>query len=407
MKGKIIVISHNLRIGGVERSLIGLLNSIDYTKYIVDLFLFVHDGELLPLLPKEVNLLPENRIYKGQILSVKDNILSLNWRLLIEKYRARKAARKFVKNNHLPAENLVYSNYLQKFALKTLPKISGVTYDLGISFLTPHYIVPNKLRAKKTIAWIHTDYSFFKFDKKSEIEMWGKYDYIASISEDCTKGFINQFPELREKLIIIKNILHPKFIIDQAQAFTVETEMPKRQNQLRFLSIGRFTHEKNFDQIPYIAKVLAEKNVNFKWFLIGFGGDEKLIRSKINSAGMQDHVIILGLKKNPYPYIKACDIYIQPSRSEGKAVTVSEAQILEKPVVITKFATSESQLKNGFDGMIVPLEPDACAAGIYNFLNTPKLIKQLIQNCKDSNYGNESEVEKLYALCQHKYECQY
>lgn len=399
MKKKIIIVSHNLRIGGVERSLIGLLNSIDYSKYHVDLFLFVHDGELLPLLPKEVNLFPENKKYKGQILSVKENMVLGNWDLLLHKYRAKKAAGNYVKQHQLSSENLVYSNYLQKYALNTLPTISEEFYDLAVSFLTPHYIVPHKLKAKKTIAWIHTDYSFFDFDKKAEIEMWSNYDYIASISDDCTKGFITQFPELRNKVIKIENILHPAFIHEQANAFSVENEMPENANEYRFCSVGRFTHQKNFDQVPFIAKILDDKGVNFKWYLIGFGGDEDLIRSKIREAKMEELVIILGRKTNPYPYMKACDIYVQPSRYEGKAVTVREAQILEKPVVITKFSTSGSQLNDGIDGIIVPMDTEGCAAGIYEFLQEPDVKVRLAENCRNGSFGNESEIEKLYKLC--------
>lgn len=399
MKKKIIIVSHNLRIGGVERSLIGLLNSLDYSKYQVDLFLFVHDGELLPLLPKEVNLLPENKKYKGQILSVKENMVLGNWDLLLQKYRAKKAAEQYVKQHRLSAENLVYSNYLQKYTLKTLPEISEEIYDLAVSFLTPHYIVPHKLKAKKTIAWIHTDYSFFDFDKKSEIEMWGNYDYIASISDDCTKGFTSQFPELQEKVITIENILHPAFIHEQANAFSVEDEMPEKANEYRFCSVGRFTHQKNFDQVPAIAKILADKGVKFKWYLIGFGGDEDLIRFKIRETMMEECVIVLGMRRNPYPYMKACDVYIQPSRYEGKAVTVREAQILAKPVVITEFSTSGSQLNDGIDGIIVPMDIAACGAGIYEFLQKPDLMERLSENCRNGSFGNESEIEKLYKLC--------
>lgn len=396
---KIIIVSHNLRIGGVERSLIGLLNSIDYTRYQVDLFLFVHDGELLPLLPKEVNLLPENRKYKGQILSVKENIRIGNWDLLIQKYRAKKAAQKYIADHYLSSSNLVYSNYLQKYALKLLPTISEEIYDLGVSFLTPHYIIPHKIRANKTIAWIHTDYSFFDFDRESEIEMWNNYDYIASISDDCTDGFAGQFPELRQKIIKIENILHPAFIYEQANAFSVESEMPESTAEFRFCSVGRFTHQKNFDQVPAIAKLLTHKGVKFKWYLIGFGGDEDLIQSKIRDANMENIVIVIGMKTNPYPYMKACDIYIQPSRYEGKAVTVREAQILGKPVVITKFPTSGSQLTDGIDGVIVPMHTEGCAAGIYNLLLKPALMAKLRENCRNSNFGNQAEIEKLYKLC--------
>lgn len=395
---KIIIISHNLRIGGVERSLIGLLNSFDYTKCQVDLFLFIHDGELMNLLPKEVNLLPENKKYKGLLISLKENLKIGNFDLLIQKQKAKTRAKNFIQKRRLSNQNLVYSNYLQKYALKVLPEIDSQEYDLAISFLTPHYIAVQKVNAKKRIAWIHTDYSFFEFDKHAEKEMWDAYDYIASISEDCTKGFVGQFPELNDKIRLIENILDPDFIKEQSKSFSAENEMTVIKDGFRFLSAGRFTHQKNFDNVPAIAAELKKLGLNFRWYLIGYGGDEELILEKIREFKMEETVIILGKKENPYPYMASCDIYIQPSRFEGKAVTVREAQILAKPVVITNYATSNSQLKDGFDGLIVSLDNQQCAQSIYELTQNTELIQKLIENCRNSEYGNKSEVEKIYEL---------
>ena len=113
---------------------------------------------------------------------------------------------------------------------------------------------------------------------------------------------------------------------------------------------------------------------------------------------MQEHVFILGKKTNPYPYIKACDFYIQPSRYEGKAVTVREAQILCKPVVITDFPTSKSQLIDGYDGVIVPMDNTGCAKGIVDFIRNKELQEKIINNLKNNDYSNSKEVEKIYRI---------
>jgi glycosyltransferase involved in cell wall biosynthesis len=197
--------------------------------------------------------------------------------------------------------------------------------------------------------------------------------------------------------VLIENILSPDFIRKQADKADISIEIPKDRN-ITLCSVGRFTHAKNFDNVPVICEKLLEMGMNIKWYLVGYGGDEALIRSKIQEVGMQDYVIILGKKENPYPYMKACDIYVQPSRYEGKAVTVREAQILCKPVVITNFATSSSQLQNGVDGMIVSMDNEDCAIGIKSLIDNKTLQEQLIENCRKSNFGNEQEVEKIYNL---------
>lgn len=398
MKKKIIIVSHNLRLGGVERSLIGLLHAIDYTRFEVDLFLFLHDGPLMEHIPKEVRVLPENKKYAGLISSVKDNVTSFNLDILLGKRKAKAAAQAYIQQHAIGQANLVYDNYLQQYNVKNLPVISEETYDLAISFLTPHYVASSKVKARKRIAWIHTDYSFFEFDKKVESEMWSAYDYIASISEDCTRGFVTQFPELESKIVLIENILDASFVRRQASAFSVTQEMPKEAGTYTLLSVGRFSKAKNFDNVPAITKHLLESGVRVKWYLIGFGGDEALIRQQIEAEGMEEHVIILGKKDNPYPYMAACDFYIQPSRFEGKAVTVREAQMLAKPVVITAFATSKSQLRDGVDGVIVPMEHVACVEGIKTLLLDTEKTRELIENCKQHDYGNLDEVQQVYAL---------
>ena len=134
-----------------------------------------------------------------------------------------------------------------------------------------------------------------------------------------------------------------------------------------------------------------------KWYIIGYG-DDTLIRQKIKDAGMENHVVILGKRDNPYPYIKACDIYVQPSRYEGKSVTVREAQMLCKPVVVTNYPTASSQIKNGVDGIIVPMDNDGCAKGLAKVILDKDMQKRLSDYLKTHDYGNESEVEKIYQL---------
>lgn len=147
-----------------------------------------------------------------------------------------------------------------------------------------------------------------------------------------------------------------------------------------------------------LQKKMLEKGMEFKWFLIGYGGEEALIRKQIKEQGMEDTVIILGKKDNPYPYIEKCDFYIQPSRYEGKAVTVLEAQMLGKPVIITAYPSSESQLEDGIDGVIVPMDDEGCAEGIVKVMGNLELCEKLIKNCKSRDYSNCKEVEKLYDL---------
>ena len=394
-KHTILIFSQAMELGGVERSLLGLLDSIDYDRYDADLFLMRHSGELMTQLNPKVNLLPEMSQYASLAVPMTSLLKKGQIGVLCGRLKGKLAARRFDKQHPGEKPSIAALTYSHKYTLKTMPQITNKTYDLAISFLTPHYYVRERAKARKYAAWIHTDYTALSFDRRAELEMWSGYDTICGVSEQVSRGFQTSFPELAGKVRTIENILS-KGLID-AQAREIQTEM-KSDGVVSLLSVGRFCDAKNFDNVPDICRRLVGDGLDVKWYLIGYGGDEPLIRQKIAEAGMQDRVIILGKKDNPYPYMRDCDLYVQPSRYEGKAVTVREAQLLGKPVVITDYATSASQLEDGVDGVIVPMDNAGCAAGIAALLRNPARMRQLSENCAKRDYTNSAEIEKIYAL---------
>lgn len=395
MKHTILIFSQAMELGGVERSLLGLLDSIDYDRYDVDLFLMRHSGELMPYLDRRVNLLPEIPQYASLAVPMTSLLRRGQFRVLFGRLRGKYAARRFDQRNPSEKSSIAALTYSHKYTLSSMPQISNKCYDLAISFLTPHYFVRERVKAKKYVAWIHTDYTALAFDRPAELAMWSGYDAICGVSEFVSQGFQRTFPELAGKVCTIENILPRELTARQAEV--PQNEIPP-EGAISLLSIGRFCDAKNFDNVPDICRRLIESGLDVKWYLIGYGGSEQLIRQKIAEVGMQDRVMILGKKDNPYPYMRACDLYVQPSRYEGKAVTVREAQLLGKPVVITKYATSASQLEDGVDGVIVPMDNAGCAAGIAELLRDPERMRQLSENCKKRDYTNSAEIEKIYAL---------
>ena len=395
MNPSILIFSQAMELGGVERSLLGLLDSIDYSRYDIDLFLMRHRGELMPYLNPKARLLPEIPQYASLAVPMASLIKTGQFGVLCGRLHGKLAAGRFDRQHPGDKPSVTALTYSHRYTLNAMPQISDKTYDLAVSFLTPHYFVRERVKAKKYAAWIHTDYTALSFDRAAELEMWSGYDVICGVSEQASESFKIAFPELADKVQTIENALPKELICSQAQE--VQTDMPSN-GSIVLLSVGRFCDAKNFDNVPDICSRLVEDGLDVKWYLIGYGGDELLIRQKITEAGMQDRVIILGKKDNPYPYMRACDLYVQPSRYEGKAVTVREAQLLGKPVVITNYATSGSQLEDGVDGIIVPMDNAGCAAGIAALLRDPKRMRQLSENCKTRDYTNSAEVEKIYAL---------
>lgn len=395
MKKKVFIMMSSLGIGGAESALISMLSSFDFERYSVDLFLFNHNGENMKNIPDEVNLLPVIKSYSGMEGTIFSNIKKMNWGIVLGRLIGKFTSKIYNKRHHWHDSSLVAIQYSHRFSRFFLPKIMPDNeYDLAISFLTPHYFVTEKVNAKKKIAWIHTDYSTMHCNIDSEFKMWNKYDNIISISDKCTSAFCSKFPELKNKIVLIENITKKEIILKKAES----EKAVLYDKGISLLSVGRFSYPKNFDNVPEIASLIKSKGIDFKWYIIGQGGEAPLICSRIAEYKMEDTVILLGKKENPYPYIKACDIYVQPSRFEGKAVTVCEALILNKPVVITDYATAHSQINDGFDGVIVPMDNKSCADALANVITNKELQNKLIENMNSTNYSNESEIEKLYEL---------
>ena len=392
MKKKIIVIGPGMHIGGVERSLIGFLESLDANIMDINLFLVDHQGEFMEFIPSYINILPE------------DKILSLSKRRIVWLFKhgyyfigilrlyAKMYSYIISKITRKPNVNTLRCNkWLMKF-IKKQPEI----YDVAFGFYGPYYYLNNKVIAKKKFGWIHTDYSASDVGVNAnfENEVWQKLDRIVCVSKSCKNSFLNIFPNLAFKVIVIENIISSSFVLEQSTKFVVDDEMPK-DGSINILSIGRFCTAKAFDEAVIICKNLIEKGYHIKWYIIGYGPDNALICREVRKHKMQKYFIILGKKANPYPYIRNCDLYVQPSRYEGKAVTVIEAQILGKPVLISNFATATDQLKNGFDGWICPLGIDGVTKGIQYMLDNPLIMKKIAMNALSIDYSYLCEKKKI------------
>ena len=398
MRKKILFIMPSMFIGGAERSLLGLLETWDTSRYDVELFLYRHEGEFLKHIPQHIYVLPPVPAYATFDVPIKSLLFSEQFLFGLSRIIGKIALRLNEKLNRHSYGIWASMQYTSRSLQWLLPKISG-TYDAAILFLGIPDVLLNKVDADVKIAWNHTDYTILGPDLAYDRKLYTQLDAVASVSEPCTEQFLKIYPDLKEKTVTIQNIISKELLLLQSHA--PAEDMKSLQGEKTLLSVGRFCHAKNFDNVPDICRRLREKGHNVKWYLIGFGGDEDLIRQKILEAGMEDYVIILGKKENPYPYIAACDLYVQPSRYEGKCVSVIEAQILHKPVVITNYATSGSQLRDGFDGIIVPMDNAGCAEGIAAVLENQQLQTMLSENTKENDYTNSGEIEKLYWLLEH------
>lgn len=363
----------------------------------VDLLVYDPRGEMMEFIPGWVKQIEAPKAYRYIERPLKETLLAGEWRMVWARLRAKWAMLQYSKQRQ-PKDGSAISSYIGQYVTPILPSLAHLGhYDLAISYLNPHDIVLQKVNASKKVAWTYTDYSSIDVNAALELPVWSGFDHIVSISDHVSKTFCSVFPSLRSKLLRIDNVLTTEFVRQRAHGERPD-DMPLHQNAIHLLTIGRFSYPKNIESIPRFCRLLREKGLNVHWFIIGYG-DSTLIDQAIEQEAMSDYVHILGKRANPYPYIAHCDWYVQPSRYEGKSVAVTEAQILCKPVIITAYPTAASQVKNGKDGVIVPLDsPEHTAEGMANALQNITLQQQLTDYLSTHDYGNEQEAEKVMQL---------
>lgn len=394
-KKRILITMTYMHIGGAERSLLGLLDSIDYTKYEVDLFLFCHEGAYMPMIPSEVNLFPEIKAYKA-LTTPLDELKTIDKKAYWKKKAAVTIARlMYAAKGSKCSENGV-TLWCEKLLVPGLPRINDREYDLGISFMAYHSILSKKANCKKKIAWFHSDYSKVNPLRYFDYRSWNTMDKIVMVSDDCRRSFLKVYPTLSYKTVSIENILPLKQVLTLASQISEVDEYVPTGSYI--LSLGRLCAAKAYTRAIKACSIIKQRGYKIKWLVVGEGEERNLLEEQIKRYNLEDSFLLLGAFTNPYPYIAGCSIFVQTSDYEGKSVAIREAQMLGCPVLITNYETAKGQVENGVDGIIVDMTAESVAEGIIQLLENPQLQEQLSNTCKHRDYSNAKEIEKIYDI---------
>ncbi|PEA20194.1 glycosyl transferase [Bacillus cereus] len=396
MKKKILFIINNLNCGGAEKALISLLENMNYSMYSVDLFLFKHEGVFFNKIPKQVNLLEEQLEYQYFDMPIKKAIVECIKSRRVDVAVARICAGYVFKieKNRAKCEQRVWK-YLSK-GLKRLDQ----NYDVAIGYLekTPIYFCIDMVHAKRKIGFIHNDYDKLGMDPNIDIEYFLKLDSLMTVSQECANVLKKRFPMYKSKVSVMHNIVSPKVINNMSlEKVDVETGI------IKIVSIGRLNYQKGFEMAIDACKKLKDSGYKLIWYVIGDGEERVYLEKLIVENKLKETFVLLGIKENPYPYIRESDIYVQPSRYEGKSIAIDEAKILQKPIVVTNFSTAKDQIRNEENGVIVEMDSTAIFNGIKRIIDDENLRNRLINNLSKENLGTESEIEKMYELIERRY----
>lgn len=244
------------------------------------------------------------------------------------------------------------------YAKRIVRKMESKTqYDYVVGFqegyatkITSFFCNPNK------IAWIHCNYDTYMPQGQSEEAMYSVFQKIVCVSEYTSMVFSRRYPSLSSRVWMINNLIDAEKIRNLANTSLDDPLFVS--NGLTILSAGRFSSIKRFRSIPGIASNLKSRGLRFTWYILGpkDGSDEYVVyMNNLNKYDVQDCVVWLGNKSNPFPYFKAADLYVCLSESEACPMVFKEAKLFGLPIVTTDFPSSYEFINDG-EGSIVPFE---------------------------------------------------
>ena len=384
---KIAFFTNKFVAGGLEKSLLELIDVIDTSQYEITVFLPNKDGEWTHLLEKKTRVV---------VLEQED------FKFLIKKYFKKFDLISLLKTLVFRVKAIIASknNYFEglKYRTKSMTK-HPEQFDIAIAYqaLDVDSVVNCLYRTNSTkkVLWVHQSFTIFN---PAFNNWYSDFDKVFCVSGHLKEETQAMFPKLRFKTDIFYNITNPILIKDLADKNPLE--LRTSENQVILVTVGRISKEKGQAVIPQVSSLLAKKGYNFIWYLVGEGPFEETLKENIKQYGVSDNVVLCGRKDNPYPYIKNCDIYVQTSKTEGWGLTVSEAKILNKPIVTTDAGVMSEQISNGVNGIITENDSaEEICNEIEKLIVNPDLQKAFIYALeKDNAKDNKKEIKKLYNL---------
>ena len=381
MKKKLLFIIDSLVCGGAEKSLVSLLPLIDYERYNVDLLMFARGGAFEKYVPSEVNVIQHDLFGSSPIDKLNSFLYQLTFSALLRLNSKRHGA----ENRWRAMHNVV----------KPMKK----QYDIAIAYQQgfPTFFIATKVKAIKKLAWINADVYEAGYDMEYCRQFYEQMDHVVPVSKKLQEKLTRLTPCLADKLSCIYDIVNPELI----KKLSVES-IPEEglfDECINIVTVGRLSKPKNYLLAVDAARVLKDKGLRFKWFFVGSGGMRTAIENRIKEHGLEDIVILLGLKENPYPYMAKADVYVQTSSFEGFGLTIAEAKILHKPIVSTNFDVVYDQIVDGKNGLIAEMNPESVANKIFELVNDRDLRNRLIGNLKmEQNTTYLSEIGKFNSL---------
>ena len=370
---------YGLGIGGIEKCLVNLINAMPEDEFDIDLLLMNPEYTLLKTIKRRVNILD-----------------SFEYVMNTTDYLHELAVRGGLVKNFAKTIRYILFRFLVKLSIKPWKAFSSVKkrYDSAVAYSQndySSYYVIDKIAAERKILWYHNG-SYEKNDRdcKRDKAYYPQFDFIIAVSQDCRRVLTEKFESAASKILTLMNFYDIDDIRSKAQE---SLDVVFSSDFVNIVTVARLTEEKGADIALAACKNLIDCGKKIRWYWIGDGNRSGNIEKEIAASHLQETFILMGNKANPYPYMGAADIYVQPSYYEAYSTTVFEAKALGKVIVATDVGGMRDQIETKKNGIIVPVNAVAISDAICMLLNDDKLYGQIRSAVQQTTFDPESNME--------------
>ena len=393
MRKKILFIIGILDTGGVSKSMLSLLNVIDKEKYEVSLLMMNTSGAFSDQIPARIRVLSDSRLtaLTSGFSGIKD-LISFRKGIGFHPLLAFLSLIRFV-------FSFIDKSLAGMFLARISPKITDESFDLIIDYNGQQdlYYMVDKLNGQQKITFFHSDYRKWRYYEKADRKYFGQVDGIYTISEECVFALKEVFPEYTDKFYLMENITSPSLINKLADE-VIEPTLTKQQHDFIIASLAYVSIGKGSELAVQVAKKLKEAGICFEWWFIGGVTNDWDYQGFVKKNGLEDNVKFLGVKANPYPYLKRADLYVHLSKFEGKSIALDEVKVLCKPVVVTNFSTVHDQFEDRVNASICEMTVEDATDKVTELIHNASLRQSYIDYLKQHIVDNSNEIEKIYSL---------
>lgn len=396
-----LVVGITMNCAGTEKSFLSFLSCLDFERFDVTLLLAKCEGLLMEQLPKEVKITVMEKYGDMFLLSGKNAVKILTDCFVKEApLTLFEIFPYFVGSLFTRGERR--ASIATKMWLHFMAKMPEVKeeYDVAVAYWGDRtmFYMCDKVKARKKLAWLHFDYKNPPRDNEIYRPYFEGCDKVVTVSSAIDASLRSELPEIADRLVMMENIINPKQIWELA--LRGETFPDTHFTGKRILTIGRIGEQKGLDLVVPVLKRLRQENYDVRWYVIGDGDKEykDYLSTLLVDNGVADMMLFLGTTPNPYAYLRDCDIYAQPSRHEGKPISVEEAKLMYKPILVSDYLSAREQLENGELGVICPIGSEGIYEGIKQLLSDDALCDRFTETLAKRSFGNSEEIEKFYEM---------